>query len=106
MDKCYNCTIENSHTIVNSVEGGRGYALGNMAFHRGIFFGNYSAMYINNQKTNNNFCNICLGCYQWRFYIEKNHKDNEGTCVGISKWPVNDYNYRTTNDMWLYRAYR
>lgn len=47
-----------------------------------------------------------LGCYQWRFYIEKDHKANEGTCVGVSKWPVNDYNHRTTDDMWLYRAYR
>lgn len=32
-------------------------------------------------------------------------KGNEGTCVGVSKWPVHDYGHRTSSDMWLYRAY-
>lgn len=41
-----------------------------------------------------------------QFYIVKENKGNEGTCVGISKWPVRDYSHRTTTDMWLYRAYR
>lgn len=34
-DKCYNCTIENNHTIIHSNNGGRGYALGNVGFRQG-----------------------------------------------------------------------
>ncbi|TUG88269.1 putative E3 ubiquitin-protein ligase HERC1 [Bagarius yarrelli] len=48
---------------------------------------------------------ISSGCYQWKFYIVKENRGNEGTCVGVSRWPVNDFNHRTTADMWLYRAY-
>lgn len=25
--------------------------------------------------------------------------------MGVSRWPVHDFNHRTTADMWLYRAY-
>ena len=35
----------------------------------------------------------------------KENKGNEGTCVGVSRWPIRDYSHRTTADMWLYRAY-
>lgn len=35
----------------------------------------------------------------------KENRGNEGTCVGVSRWPVHDFNHRTTSDMWLYRAY-
>lgn len=49
---------------------------------------------------------IILGVYQWKFFILKEHKGNEGSCIGISKYPIKDQNYRTTNDMWLYRAYK
>ena len=35
----------------------------------------------------------------------KENKSNEGTCVGVSKYPARDFNHRTTSDMWLYRAY-
>ncbi|XP_048472974.1 probable E3 ubiquitin-protein ligase HERC1 [Rhincodon typus] len=48
---------------------------------------------------------IASGCYQWKFYIVKENRGNEGTCVGVSRWPVHDFNHRTTSDMWLYRAY-
>lgn len=40
-----------------------------------------------------------------QFYIVKENRGNEGTCVGVSRWPVHDFNHRTTSDMWLYRAY-
>ena len=40
-----------------------------------------------------------------QFYIMKENRGNEGTCVGVSRWPVHDYSHRTTADMWLYRAY-
>lgn len=36
--------------------------------------------------------------------MKENH-GNEGTCIGVAKWPVHDYAHRTTHDMWLYRAY-
>ena len=35
----------------------------------------------------------------------KENKGNEGTCVGVSRWPVRDYSHRSTSDMWLLRAY-
>jgi len=40
-----------------------------------------------------------------QFHIIKENRGNEGTCVGVSKWPVRDYSHRTTTEMWLYRAY-
>lgn len=49
------------------------------------------------------FFPVCLFCCQ--FYIVKENRGNEGTCVGVSRWPVHDFNHRTTSDMWLYRAY-
>ncbi|XP_048876533.1 probable E3 ubiquitin-protein ligase HERC1 isoform X3 [Brienomyrus brachyistius] len=48
---------------------------------------------------------ITSGCFTWKFCIMKENKGNEGTCVGVSRWPVRDFNHRTTTDMWLYRAY-
>ena len=77
-DKMVSCTVENGHTLVHGA-GGRGYGLGATA--------------------------ITSGCYQWKFLIVKENKGNEGTCVGVSKWPVRDFSHRTTSDMWLYRAY-
>ncbi|XP_013415684.1 probable E3 ubiquitin-protein ligase HERC1 isoform X1 [Lingula anatina] len=77
-DKSLNCSVENGHTLVHGA-GGRGYGLGTTG--------------------------VTSGCYQWKFLIVKENKGNEGTCVGISKWPVQDYSHRTTSDMWLYRAY-
>lgn len=46
-----------------------------------------------------------LFCFACQFYIVKENRGNEGTCVGVSRWPVHDFNHRTTSDMWLYRAY-
>nr|QHB15577.1 putative E3 ubiquitin-protein ligase HERC1 [Bemisia tabaci] len=77
-DKCLSCNVESNQTLVHCT-GGRGYGLTNVSF--------------------------SSGCYSWKFLIVKEHKGNEGTCVGISKWPVKDFNHRTTTDMWLYRAY-
>ncbi|CAH1796720.1 unnamed protein product [Owenia fusiformis] len=77
-DRLLNCNVENSYTLVHGT-GGRGYGLGSTA--------------------------ISSGCYQWKFLIVKENRGNEGTCVGVSKWPVGDYSHRTTADMWLYRAY-
>ncbi|KAL4617326.1 putative E3 ubiquitin-protein ligase HERC1 [Arapaima gigas] len=48
---------------------------------------------------------ITSGCFTWKFHITKENKGNEGTCIGVSRWPVRDFNHRTTTDMWLYRAY-
>lgn len=46
-----------------------------------------------------------LTSFPSQFYIVKENRGNEGTCVGVSRWPVHDFNHRTTSDMWLYRAY-
>lgn len=47
----------------------------------------------------------CFFFFFLQFYIVKENRGNEGTCVGVSRWPVHDFNHRTTSDMWLYRAY-
>lgn len=77
-ERCVNCIIEGGLTVFHGL-GGRGYALGNRA--------------------------IKSGCYQWKVLIVKEDKGNEGTCIGVSKYPVQEFNHRTTGDMWLYRAY-
>lgn len=76
--KMVNCTIHCGLTLVHA-PGGRGYGLGVTA--------------------------IKSGCYQWKILIVNENKGNEGTCIGVSKYPVKDYSHRTTSDMWLYRAY-
>lgn len=78
VEKCYNCSIEGTLTLVHGT-GGRGYGLG-LQF-------------------------IKSGCYQWKILIVKENRGNEGTCIGVSKYPVKDFSHRSTSDMWLYRAY-
>lgn len=78
-EKCVFSCVENGDTVTHE-SGVRGYALANTP--------------------------ITSGCYQWKFHIVKENKGNEGTCVGVAKWPIKDYSHRSTSDMWLYRAYR
>ncbi|XP_043933675.1 probable E3 ubiquitin-protein ligase HERC1 isoform X2 [Protopterus annectens] len=77
-EKVQCCVVENGQ-ILSHGSGGKGYGLASTG--------------------------ISSGCYQWKFYIVKENRGNEGTCVGVSRWPVHDFNHRTTSDMWLYRAY-
>ncbi|XP_051786021.1 probable E3 ubiquitin-protein ligase HERC1 isoform X2 [Erpetoichthys calabaricus] len=77
-DKLICCTME-SGSILAHGSGGKGYGLATTA--------------------------ITSGCFIWKFHITKENKGNEGTCVGVSRWPIRDFNHRTTTDMWLYRAY-
>lgn len=77
-EKCLCASVEGNLTLVHGV-GGSGYGLGNKI--------------------------ITSGCYEWKFLIVKENKGNEGTCVGVSKYPIKDYRHRFTSDMWLYRAY-
>ncbi|XP_069137757.1 probable E3 ubiquitin-protein ligase HERC1 isoform X1 [Argopecten irradians] len=77
-EKCLNCTVENAQTLVHS-GAGKGYGLG--------------------------VTPMTSGCYKWKVLIVKECKNNEGTCVGVSRWPVSDYTHRNSSDMWLYRAY-
>ncbi|KAK4883685.1 hypothetical protein RN001_007004 [Aquatica leii] len=76
--KCCNCLVEGNFILMHGPDG-RGYGLGMQA--------------------------MKSGCYQWKILIVKESKGNEGTCIGVSKYPIKDYNHRTTSDMWLYRAY-
>ncbi|KAF5282986.1 hypothetical protein FQA39_LY04857 [Lamprigera yunnana] len=78
INKCCNCFIEGNSILLHGPVG-RGYGLGTRT--------------------------MKSGCYQWRYLIVKESKGNEGTCIGVSKYPIKDYNHRTTSDMWLYRAY-
>ncbi|XP_047741202.1 probable E3 ubiquitin-protein ligase HERC1 [Hyalella azteca] len=77
-EKLLCCSVEGGHTLVHG-PGGRGYGLGSTP--------------------------ITSGCFQWKFLIVKESRGYEGTCIGVSKFPVRDYSHRTTSDMWLYRAY-
>ncbi|XP_053490210.1 probable E3 ubiquitin-protein ligase HERC1 isoform X6 [Ictalurus furcatus] len=77
-EKAQCCVVENGQGLTHG-SGGKGYGLAATG--------------------------ISSGCYQWKFYIVKENRGNEGTCVGVSRWPVHDFNHRTTADMWLYRAY-
>ncbi|CAJ1070719.1 probable E3 ubiquitin-protein ligase HERC1 isoform X5 [Xyrichtys novacula] len=72
------CSLE-SGNILSHGSGGKGYGLATTA--------------------------ITSGCFIWKFHITKENRGNEGTCVGVSRWPVRDHNHHTTTDMWLYRAY-
>ncbi|KAG8576379.1 hypothetical protein GDO81_009838 [Engystomops pustulosus] len=77
-EKTQCCLVENGQILTHG-SGGKGYGLASTG--------------------------VTSGCYQWKFYIVKENRGNEGTCVGVSRWPVHDFNHRTTSDMWLYRAY-
>ncbi|XP_041825741.1 probable E3 ubiquitin-protein ligase HERC1 isoform X2 [Melanotaenia boesemani] len=72
------CSLE-SGNVLSHGSGGKGYGLATTA--------------------------ITSGCFIWKFYIAKENRGNEGTCVGVSRWPLRDHNHHTTTDMWLYRAY-
>ncbi|XP_028317880.1 probable E3 ubiquitin-protein ligase HERC1 [Gouania willdenowi] len=72
------CSLENGSILAHG-SGGKGYGLAATA--------------------------ISSGCFIWKFYITKENRGNEGTCIGLSRWPVRDHNHHTTTDMWLYRAY-
>uniref|UniRef100_A0A7N8XV71 HECT-type E3 ubiquitin transferase n=1 Tax=Mastacembelus armatus TaxID=205130 RepID=A0A7N8XV71_9TELE len=72
------CTLE-SGNILSHGTGGKGYGLATTA--------------------------ITSGCFIWKFHITKENRGNEGTCIGVSRWPIRDHNHHTTTDMWLYRAY-
>ncbi|XP_076465936.1 putative E3 ubiquitin-protein ligase HERC1 isoform X3 [Babylonia areolata] len=77
-DRCVACNVENGHTVAHG-SSGRGYGVASTP--------------------------MTSGCYQWKFHIVKENRGNEGTCVGVTRWPVRDCGHRTTSDMWLYRAY-
>ncbi|XP_007895403.2 probable E3 ubiquitin-protein ligase HERC1 [Callorhinchus milii] len=77
-DKMVCCAMESGNVLSHGA-GGKGYGLATTA--------------------------ITSGCFQWKFYVSRENKGNEGTCVGVSRWPIRDFNHRTTTDMWLYRAY-
>ncbi|XP_058472668.1 probable E3 ubiquitin-protein ligase HERC1 [Solea solea] len=72
------CSLE-SGNVLSHGSGGKGYGLATTA--------------------------ITSGCFIWKFQITKENRGNEGTCIGVSRWPVKDHNHHTTTDMWLYRAY-
>ncbi|KAM4527576.1 putative E3 ubiquitin-protein ligase HERC1 isoform 4-T4 [Odontesthes bonariensis] len=72
------CSLE-SGNILSHGSGGKGYGLATTA--------------------------ITSGCFIWKFHIAKENRGNEGTCIGVSRWPLRDHNHHTTTDMWLYRAY-
>ncbi|XP_053334016.1 probable E3 ubiquitin-protein ligase HERC1 isoform X3 [Clarias gariepinus] len=72
------CTLE-SGNVLSHGSGGKGYGLATTA--------------------------ITSGCFIWKFFITKENRGNEGTCIGVARWPIRDYNHRSTTDMWLYRAY-
>lgn len=43
-------------------------------------------------------------CFK-QFLVAKDIKENEGTCIGVCKKSLNNTDYQTSSDMYLYRAY-
>nr|XP_026694983.1 probable E3 ubiquitin-protein ligase HERC1 isoform X2 [Ciona intestinalis] len=78
VDKCVATSIRDQFTLVHS-SGGRGYGM--------------------------TMARLSMGTYQWKFHILEENPGNEGTCIGVSIFPVEDFSHRTTSEMWLYRAY-
>jgi E3 ubiquitin-protein ligase HERC1 len=70
------CTV--SGNVITHKNSNEGYAVGSMALMKGLF--------------------------RWKVMIEKEVAGDEATCVGVSKYPLQDFDYLTTRDMWLYRA--
>ena len=98
------CFIEGNQTLVHG-RGGRGYGAANVGFSSGKQFRlcrSRSSLLVPICIVNRFFA----GCHQWKFLIVKENRGNEGTCVGVAKWPIKDQSHRTSEDMWLYRAYR
>ncbi|EDO28141.1 predicted protein, partial [Nematostella vectensis] len=49
---------------------------------------------------------IKSGLYEWKVSVDAPIKrGNEGTCVGVARYPITDDSHRSSPDMWLYRAY-
>lgn len=94
-EKCYNCTIEGMHILNYDAISSKTGFLGNLTLVHGTGGRGYGLA----------LQAIRSGCYQWKILIVKENRGNEGTCIGVSKYPVKDFSHRSTNDMWLYRAY-
>ena len=50
---------------------------------------------------------LILICFSQTFkvFIKNEVKGNEGTCIGVAKFPFEDISYKTSPDIWVYRAY-
>jgi hypothetical protein len=77
-DRLVQCSMEDDNVLIHST-GGRGYGLATDP--------------------------LMGGRHVWKIDILHEARGNEGTCIGVSKFPVTDCSHRTTTDMWLYRAY-
>lgn len=99
------CSLE-SGNILSHGTGGKGYGLTTTAITSGCFIWKVRA--VCQYKANfphQNMVNILICDVSPQFSITKENRGNEGTCIGVSRWPVRDHNHHTTTDMWLYRAY-
>ena len=48
---------------------------------------------------------ILIHIFISQVFINNETKGNEGTCIGITKFPYEDLSYKTSDDIWVYRAY-
>lgn len=104
-EKAQCCVVENGQGLTHG-SGGKGYGLASTGISSGCYQWKVVARILpthSNQKQKKT--KLCWDLLYLQFYIVKENRGNEGTCVGVSRWPVHDFNHRTTSDMWLYRAY-
>lgn len=104
------CSLE-SGNILSHGSGGKGYGLATTAITSGCFIWKVRTGSVHRKKVYVQLLPqksteiTCLTHFSPQFYITKENRGNEGTCIGVSRWPVRDHNHHTTTDMWLYRAY-
>lgn len=78
--KACDIEIEGDGTVLTHCQDEKGYGIGNVAMTAGSI-------------------------YEWEVVILFEMAGNEGSCIGITTYPIADTNYKTTKDMFLYRAY-
>ncbi|KAG9341250.1 hypothetical protein JZ751_019691 [Albula glossodonta] len=104
-EKAQCCVVENGQGLTHG-SGGKGYGLASTGISSGCYQWKASSYppTLGSDHLLERVRQLSDTAWQW-FYIVKENRGNEGTCVGVSRWPVHDFNHRTTSDMWLYRAY-
>ncbi|KAJ7311304.1 hypothetical protein JRQ81_006920 [Phrynocephalus forsythii] len=115
-EKAQCCLVENGQVLTHG-SGGKGYGLASTGVTSGCYqwkVGRTEGVPFKREvrpgvRENRSPCWAAFETSPWPFRCLVLHRQGEpgerGTCVGVSRWPVHDFNHRTTSDMWLYRAY-
>lgn len=95
-EKSVHCILERPDVALHG-SGGTGICIADTAFKSGTYQWNVSALCIILNKL---FTSLYL-----QVFLLRETQGNESTCIGISNGLPQDQSYRSSQDMWLYRAY-